>query len=410
MSFWDRFFGRKGEGGGNSYYPWVPDFLVRPSKSGAVVNADTALEVTAVMACVRVIANGVAQVPLKLYRERPDGGADIAKDHPLYRVIHDRPNPWQTSFAWRETLMYHVVLTGDAYCFKNKAGGQIKELIPFDPSKVEPRQAPDMTITYRVTGADGTQKDFPAEAIWHLRGPSWDSWRGMDAVKKAREAIGLAMVAEETQALFHKNGAQTTGTYSVEGALSDKQYEQLSKWLGKQIGGDAKHRPLILDRNAKYLPTQMSGVDAQHLETRKFQIEEICRAFGVIPLMAGYSDKTATYASAEQMFIAHVVHTLGPWYARFEQALKELIEEDDVYARFVVAGLMRGAAKDRGEYLSKALGAGNSRGWMTQNEVRALDEMNPLPGGYDLPQPSAAAQPAANTNDPNADPSAPQGA
>lgn len=148
---------------------------------------------------------------------------------------------------------------------------------------------------------------------------------------------------------------------------------------------------MILDDDAKYTPFGMTGVDAQHLETRKHQIEEICRAFGVMPIMIGHADKTATYASAEQMFLAHVVHTLSPWYERIEQSADaQLLTEEDraagFYTKFSPNALMRGAAKDRAEYYKAALGTTQQPGWMTRNEVRALEEMNPVPGGDQFPE------------------------
>lgn len=293
----------------------------RAVKSGATVNWKTAIEVTTVLACARVIAEGISQVPLKLYQQQ--GKTRLpATDHPLYRVLHRKPNAWQTSFEWRETLALHLVLTGNAYCFINRAMGKVIELIPFDPQQVTVTRAADGSPRYRITAPDRTSQDFPPETIWHLRGPSWNGYLGLESVHLAREAIGLAMSTEESHALLHRNGVQVSGTYSVEGALTAVQFKQLYDWVAKyQKGGDQHQGPMILDRSAKWMPSTMNGVDSQHLETRRFQIEEICRALRVMPIMVGYSDKAATYASAEQMFLAHVVHTLSPWYERIEQSI-----------------------------------------------------------------------------------------
>jgi HK97 family phage portal protein len=171
--------------------------------------------------------------------------------------------------------------------------------------------------------------------------------------------------------------------------LTDQQHEQLSRWLAKHYAGsDNGGKPLVMDRAAKWSQQMMSGVDAQHLETRKHQVEEICRAMRVIPMMAGYSDKTSTYASAEQMFIAHVVHTITPWATRIEQSAERalLADETDIDIRFDLKGLMRGAAKDRAEYLSRALGSGGSPAWMTQNEARYEDGLDWIEGGDELPK------------------------
>lgn len=359
-------------------------FGARSTKSGASVSHASALEVTAVFACVRVIAEGVAQVPLKLFRE---SGRDMlpALDHPLYRILHRKPNPWMTSFELRETMVLHAALTGDAIAFVNRVpgSGRILQIVPFRPNDVEIRKdASGMPSMYVVTGTDGSKREIPPAAIWHIRGPSWDGVCGLDVVKLAREAIGLAMATEEAHAGMHANGARISGLYSVEGTLNPDQYKSLRTWIEDKYAGAANAgRIMLLDRAAKFTPQSMTGIDAQHLETRRFQIEEICRAFRVLPIMIGYSDKAATYASAEQMFLAHVVHTLMPWYERIEQSIDcRLLTERDLdqglYAKFIAAGLLRGALKDTAEYLAKLV----TNGILTRNEARAKLELNPLAG------------------------------
>jgi HK97 family phage portal protein len=363
----------------------LPWFMFTPaSKAGPTVNHHTALQVATVLSCVRVLAEGVAQVPFKLYRARKAGGADPAADHPLYSVLYRRPNGWQTSFEFRETVMLHLILCGNAFVYKNMVGGRVHELIPLEPGNVNVTRNADLTLAYSVRGQDGIYKPVPAELMWHLRGPSWNSWMGMEAVKLAREAIGLSLALEESHAQLHKNGSQTSGAYAVEGNLSGEQHAQLTKWIKEHTTGPNKHAPLVLDRGAKWLAQQMSGVDAQHLETRKHQIEEVCRFFRVFPQMVGHAgDQTPTFASAEQFFIAHVVHSLQPWCERIEQSADVNLvpaNEPDLYVKFNLNGLLRGASKDRSEYLAKALGAGGAPAWMTQDEVRALEELNPMGG------------------------------
>jgi len=359
----------------------------RESRSGEPVTVKTALDVTTVFDCVRVIAEGVSQVPFRVFQEA-NGTRKPARNHSLFDVLHRKPNTWQTSFEYRETMMFHVLLTGNAYSFKNMVGSrrEIRELIPIQPNKVEVVQLPDLTLNYIITAQDGTRRTFPQDMIWHIKGPSWNSWLGLEAVTLAREAIGLAISTEATQSDLHKNGVQTTGTYSVEGTLNNDQQKQLAKWVTENFN---KSGPLILDRNAKWTSLQMSGVDAQHLETRKLQIEEVCRAFRVMPIMVGHSDNTGTYASAEQLFLAHVIHTLTPWYERIEQSVNaNLLTDQDrkngIFAKFTVQALLRGAAKDRAEVFSRALGSGGSPAWMTQNEIRALEEMDSIEGGDTL--------------------------
>jgi HK97 family phage portal protein len=358
------------------------DLLGRPSKSGATVTWQTALQVTTVLACARVIAEGIAQVPLKLFRESDDGRTRLpAKDHPLYPLLHRRPNHWQTSFEFRETLGLHVSLTGNAYAYKSPgAGKSAGELIQFEPQHVTVRRETGGELLYDVVNpGNNITRTFQADEIWHVRGPSWNGYLGMEAVRLAREAIGLAISTEESHANLHKHGVQTAGVYSVEGTLNPEQYRSLNDWIAKyRSGGEKAGGAMILDRAAKWISQAMSGVDAQHLETRRFQIEEICRALRVMPIMVGYSDKASTYASAEQMFLAHVVHTLAPWYERIEQSIcaSLLTEEDErngIYAKFVIAGLMRGSLKDTKDMI---LGYVNG-GIFTPNEGRELLERNP---------------------------------
>ncbi len=355
--------------------------MMRRSASGKIVNVQTAIEVATVFACMRVRANGIAQVPLKLMRESSDGKTRLpAKDHPLYDILECRPNEWQTSFEYREMLAMHLVLCGNAFSFVNRSNrAGIMELIPFTPGSVTVKRADDWTLSYEVRTQDGKKQVFPAKAIWHLRGPSWDSWMGLEAVQIAREAIGLAMAAEEQQASMQKNGVRPSGTYSVEGTLKDDQYKNLKKWIDDNYAGSEKTGgAMLMDRGAKWLQHGMSGVDAQTLETRRFQVEEICRHGGVNPIMVFAESKNTTYASAEQMFLAHVVHTLAPDYKRIEDSIRaNLLTEADrkagLYAAFVDAGLLRGSIVNQKDVI---LGYVNG-GLMTPNEGRRLLDMNP---------------------------------
>lgn len=371
----------------------------RESKAGVTVNINTALETATALACGRVIAEGCSQIPFHLMQER-DGKRGVADD-PLDYLLYRRPNGWQTSLEFRETILLHTVFCGNAYVFVNRVGiaREVRELIPLEPSRVKVERANDV-LTYLVTPeGGGVARRFAADAIWHLRGPSWNSWMGLDATKLARNAIGLAVSLEQGQSEFQKNGAQMSGMVTVEGRLDKTQFEQLAAWVDRHAsGGDRAHKPLIADRMAKYTPMQMTGVDQQLLETRRHQIEEICRHFRVMPIMVAHYDKSATYASSEQMFLQHVVHTLMPWYARIEQSadvnlLSDAQRAAGMYCRLNPNALMRGAAKDRAEYYAKALGQGGAKGWMTQNDVRRLDDMDPIddPEADALPQPPAGA-------------------
>jgi HK97 family phage portal protein len=351
--------------------------------SGKSVNLSNALQVSAVCSCVRVIGEGIAQVPLKLMQQSEDGKTRLpAKRHPLYEVLAHKPNEWQTSFEYRETIAMHAVLAGNHFSFINRSSRLgIMELIPFDPGSVRVIRSDNYDLTYEVTGNNGSKQIFPAESIWHIKGPSWNSWMGLDAVRLAREAIGLAMSTEDHQASMQKNGARASGVYSVDGVLKDDQYKALKAWIDENIGGSKNSGSvMLLDRNAKFTQTSMTGIDAQTLETRRYQVEEICRFFRVNPIMVGAESKNTTYASAEQMFLAHVVHCLSPWYTRIEQSIDaNLLTKDEresgLYSAFIDDGLLRGSMMNKKDVI---LGYVNG-GLMYPNEGRALLDLNPDP-------------------------------
>lgn len=403
MAFWSSLFGRK-ERKYDSLDLFREIYGGRSTRTGVTINWQSALEVSTVLACMQVISQGIAQVPWKLY----DGSnSKPATAHPLYRLLYRKPNRWQTSFEFRETIAFHAALTGNAYIFVGRVGSdrEIRELVPLEPQFMAVERRSTGALIYKYSPTTGTTVEFDESVIWHLKGASWNAWQGMDAVKLVREAVGLAVAAESAHAEMHKGGARISGLYSVDGSLSQDKYNFIASWLDKYaMGGERAGKPMILDLGAKFTTTQMTGVDAQHLETRKHQIEEICRGFRVMPIMVGYSDKAATYASAEQMFIAHVVHTLSPWYERIEQSADvNLLSEDDraagLYTKFTPNALMRGAARDRAEFYTRMVGSVNATpGIMTRNEIRALEELPPIEGGDELFDPT----PPAPAPDPDA--------
>lgn len=393
MGAFARAIGERKSAGGSDGYPAILSAILnggRRSKSGATVTRETAFRVSAFLGCIRVISEGVAQVPFKLLREAPSEVSRHpkiiqAKDHPLYDLLYRKPNSWQTSFEFRETMAIHAAM-GNAYAFKNviTVGGpsRIAELIPLDSGRVTPVQNRDWSITYKVRGDSGAVQEFPQEAIWHVRGPSLNGFAGMDVLNLAREALGLAIATEESHARLHANGVQPSGIYSVEGTLAEGKYEELKKWIEKEhAAADSKSSVMVLDRSAKFISMAMNGVDAQHLETRREQLREVCRFMRVMPIMLGDADKTATYASAEQMFLAHVIHTLMPWYERFQQSadvnlLSDAERSNGHYTKLVEAGLLRGAMNDTANFLYRlTLG-----GIMERNEARSKLDLDPLEG------------------------------
>lgn len=356
------------------------------AKSGVAVNWKTALQASTAFACARVISEGIAQVPFKLFKERVGGGMDAARDHGLYDLLANKPNEWQTSFEFREQIGLHLSFRGNAYVYKVRGlYGKVVELLPFEPQMVTPtRQGWDRS--YQVSTIDGKSYTVPAEDMWHLRGISWDGVNGLDGIRLAREAIGLSLAMEEHSSRMFSNGAKPGGVLSTEATLKPDQIKLLRESWAEAQGGNANaYKTAILFGGLKFQPMAMTGVDAQHIEQRRFEVEEVCRYYRVMPIMVGHSDKSATYASAEQMFLAHVVHTMMPWYARIENSADiNLLTDDErtqgFYTKLMASALMRGASTDRANYYSKALGAGGSPAWMSQDEVRALEEMNPMGG------------------------------
>jgi HK97 family phage portal protein len=387
----------------------------RVSSSGKPVNLQTALGVSTVFACARLIGNGMSQVPCKLMKETFDGKRTtriVARDHPLYNLISHRPNPWQTGFEFRQMMSWHVEIAGNFFAFKNAPLGALRELIPFLPGEVVVRRNNDLTLTYIVTSAvTGKVMEFPAESIWHVRGPTWNGWIGIDWLQVARDAIGLAIATEESQAALHKNGVRTTGAYSFEGSLPEGQYDKLRAWIDREHAGAANAgRPMILDRAAKWVQTQMTAIDAQHIETRRYQVEDVCRSMGVLPIVLGFSDKSNTYASAEQMFLAHMVHTLSPRWQMYKASMNvNLLTEEELaagyYFNFVEEGMIRGSVKDTKDAI---LGYVNG-GLLTPNEGRDLLDRNPDsdPTSDELRLPVNISQPPDQTPGPADDPITP---
>lgn len=375
-------------------------------KSGATVNHRTALQVSTMLACARLIAEGVAQVPFQVYREA-DGVRKVASDRDIYWLLHKRPNDWQTSFEFREQITLHLVLCFNAYVFINRAGdGRVLELLPLEPGMVTVRQAADRVLSYTYT-AGGEAMEIPAAQMWHIRGPSWNGWQGLDATRLAREALGLAMATEEHSARMFSNGAKLGGIVSTEATLNQQQLDTLREsWKAAQGGNSNAYKTAFLFGGVKWTPTGQQNDQAELTEQRRFQVEEVCRGARVMPIMVGAGDKSSTYASAEQMFIAHVTHTLMPWYRRIEDSadvnllgLKAVRE--GYYTKFNANGLLRGSVQARGTFYTQLYNIGA----VNPNEIRALEEMNPYDGGEKYRVPLNMVDP---TDEP--DPPAPGGA
>jgi HK97 family phage portal protein len=386
MSWFDRVLGRKRieDSGG------LARILIsgRSAKSGQMVNLETALRVSTVLACGRVIAEGCAQTPIKVV-EKIGEARRVRDDVAAHRLLSQEPNDWMTAFEFMEQIVFHLTLSGNAFAIKTlSTSGEILELLPLEPGWVVVKQNTDWSLEYRVKFPGQEVKSVPAANIWHLRGPSWANYIGLDTLKMARDAIGLAMATEEFGSSLFNNGARPGGILTTDLHLNAEQQADLrTAWKEVYEGSSNAMKTAVLSGGLKYNMLSMTSDEAQFMETRRYQVEEICRFMRVLPIMIGHSgDKNSTYASAEQMFNVHDKAHLGPWFSRIEQsATKNLLtagqRDAGLKFKFQANGLMRASAKDRGEYYTKALGSGGQHAaWMTQDEVRALEELNPLGG------------------------------
>jgi HK97 family phage portal protein len=346
--------------------------------AGVTVSASTALQVSTVLACVKVIADGCATPKLHVYRELSGRRREIATNIPEYRLLARRPNEWQTSYEWRRQMTVHAALTGTGLSLKVRGDNRrVRELIPIQPGQWDVRRVGRYELRYRVWDEWGYIGEFTPEDVFVLNGLQWDWVRAMDAVSLARASVGLAIASERSQAGFHENGVKISGIYSVDGTLSAEQHERLRGAL-KRAATDRAGEAMVLDRSAKFQPTSMTSVDAQHLETRRMQVEEVCRAFGVFPLMVGHSDKTATFASSEAFFAAHVKHTLAPWHAAWTQRIDEMLLDGSgpLYGEFDTRYLLAGSMSDRARWARTMA----EMGIYTRNELRDEEGKDPIEG------------------------------
>lgn len=379
MKFFDRFFGRKAAQLTYDQVASLIDGFSGSTVAGMAVTEKTALQVSTVLACVKVIADGCATPDLHVFREKKDGSREKASNIPEYRLLSRRPNEWQTSFEWRRMMTMHAALTGTGLSIKVRGdNGRVRELIPVQPGRWDVRKVSRYEVRYRCYDEFGLIGEFAADDVFLLNNVQWDWLQSMDAVVLARQAIGLAMATEKSQSAMHENGLRPSGIYSVDGTLSKEQHEALTTWLKAKTGVEKLGTPMVVDRNAKWVSTAQTGVDAQHVETRRLQIEEICRAYGVFPIMVGHSDKAATFASSEAFFAAHVKHTLAPWHKAWTQRFDEMLLDGSgpLFAEFDVRYLMAGAMKDRAQWARTMA----EMGIYTRNEIRDEEGKDPLPG------------------------------
>lgn len=347
--------------------------------AGVHVTDKTALQVSTFLACVREIANGCATPDLHVFREKADGTAERATNIPEYRLLSRRPNEWQTSFEWRRQMTLHAAVTGTGLSLKVRGDNRrVRELIPVMPGRWDVRKVSRYELRYRCWDEFGMIGDFAPEDVFVINGLQWDWADSLNVLTLARAALGLSIATEKSQAAMHENGLRPSGTYSVEGNLTKEQHDRLTDWLKRKGGPSNVGTPLVLDRAAKWLSTSMSGVDAQHVETRRLQIEEVCRACGVFPSIIGHSDKASTYASAESFFDAHLRQTLRPWHKAWRDRIDETLLDGSgpLYVQFDTRYMVAGSMKDRAQWARTMA----EMGIYTRNEIRDEEGKDPLPG------------------------------
>lgn len=351
------------------------------SATGQRVTADSSLRVATVMACVRIIAEAEACLPMFVFRQLANGGKKKAADHPLFLKFHTRrgmPNRWQTAQEYREMKTAHMVLRGNAYSEIRNFGSEIDELIPFHPDIVTVEQLENRRLRYQVH--DGYDKrTISQDQMFHLRGLSLDGVMGINPIAYARNAIGLAVAAETHGANLFNNGAKPGGVLEHPGKLDEPAARRLrADWESMHAGAANAGRTAVLEGGMKYHEVGMTSEDAQFLESRQFQVIEICRIFRVPPHMV-YDLMRATFSNIEHQGLEFVQYSLMPWLVRWEAGItKSLIADDDTYfAEHVVDGLQRGDTQSRyGSYATA-----RQWGWLSINEIRSLENMNPIEDG-----------------------------
>ena len=361
-------------------------FLFGRTTSGKPVNERTAMQTTAVYACVRILAEAVASLPLHVYEYQDDGGKKLVHDHPLYYLLHDEPNPEMTSFVFRETLMSHLLIWGNAYAQIIRDGaGRALGLYPLLPDKMDVQRDDKGNIYYvysRNSDENPMFKEYgnirlKAEDVLHIPGLGFDGLIGYSPIAMAKNAVGMTLACEEYGASFFANGANPGGVLEHPGVLKDPSKVRES-WNSVYRGVNNAHKIAVLEEGMKYQQIGIPPEEAQFLETRKFQINEIARLYRIPPHMVGDLDKSS-FSNIEQQSLEFVKYTLDPWVIRWEQSLQRSLllpgEKGKYFIKLNVDGLLRG------DYQSRMNGyaVGRQNGWFSANDIREMENMNPIP-------------------------------
>lgn len=360
-------------------------FFMGGSTAGKYVNERSAMQMTAVYSCVRILAEAVAGLPLHLYRYTESGGKEKAIDHPLYLLLHDEPNPEMSSFVFRETLMTHLLLWGNAYAQIIRNGkNEVIALYPLMPNKMEVDRDEHGQLYYKYQRSndeaptmDGSSVILKPCDVLHIPGLGFDGLVGYSPIAMAKNAIGMAIACEEFGAKFFSNGAAPSGVLEHPGTIKDPSRVR-DAWQSQFGGSSNSGKVAVLEEGMKYTPISISPEQAQFLETRKFQINEIARIFRVPPHMVGDLEKSS-FSNIEQQSLEFVKYTLDPWVIRWEQSIMRSLlspeEKKTYFAKFNLDGLLRG------DYQSRMNGyaIGRQNGWMSANDIRELENLDRIP-------------------------------
>ena len=358
--------------------------LSNVSSTGLRVTSDTAMEDSAVTACVRLIAESIASLPLIYYLRDDKGGKERARDQALYELLRYAPNRSQTPVEFWELMVAHVLLRGNSYAKIVSSGRQaVEELLPMHPDRVFVFRAPDGRRAYQYTTDSGKQEVYLQDEIFHVPGLSFDGLSGINPIRYHRETVGLSLAAKEFGARTFGQGAHFGGVYEHPTVLSDNAYDRLKKSIDQTSGLSGVAKTRILEEGMKFNKISMTSEDAQYLESRRFSRSEIASIFRVPPHMIGETDKSTSWGTGiEQQTIGFIVFTLIPWLTRIEQACsRDLISAPDrkrgYFAEFLLNGLMRGDSAARSAYFKSRWEVGT----LSQNDIRRLENENPIEGG-----------------------------
>lgn len=350
--------------------------LFGSSKTGVQVSEDNALTFSAVYAAVRIISETIASIPLNVYVY--DGETrTIAREHPIQKLLAETPNGVSSSFTFREALAANLVLHGNAYAkIELNAAGRPISLIPLNPAKVEVKVM-DGEKVY-IFDDKHTYLDYE---ILHIVGLSFNGLTGKSPLTVAREAVAIGLAAQEYGARFYSNGANTGGIITAPGRLSLEAINRLKASWNRANGGlGNSHGTAILEEGMKYEKVGLDPEAAQFLQSRKFQVNEIARIFRIPPSYLADLDNSSTRANVEQQAIQFVRDCVTPYVRRFEVEFNRKLfraDESNYYAYFSMEGLMRGDLQGRYDAYATA----RQWGWLSVNDIRDLENLNPVEGG-----------------------------